>query len=355
MLFTIFQERIARKMKQSNVNWEKRAIPVPEYDWKKGSPKEFNELFVKRRHPVVLRGFMKDENLLKEYGYDKMLQKFGEEDVMLTTREKDGFPGKMKEVENPKVYMHNSEVLFNKYPKIWDEMKSQKPEPYMKPMRCGHAQLFVGRKGTGTPFHSANTYNWFYMVDGSKRWVSHTKIGTLHPITYDTLFSSFFQYFLDPYDNYLANPMVHLGRGAFNFLPLYPDDYDESVLPAFRYCPYYWTDLKAGDCLLNPPWWGHAIRNTSKKSVAVATRWLTDGYVGSRWTNTEEDYDINRLASWLFFAGPPSWSFLHEILSEPSPKFDEHKTIREMKGRFTDFAIKAAKGEINIDGWRPIC
>ena len=159
-------------MKQSNVNWEKRAIPVPEYDWKRGSPKEFHELFVKRRHPVVLRGFMKDENLLKEYGYDKMLQNFGEEDVMLTTREKDGYPGKMKEVENPKVYMHNSEVLFNKFPKIWDELKPQKPEPYMKPMRCGHAQLFVGRKGTGTPFHSANTYNWFYMVDGSKRWAS---------------------------------------------------------------------------------------------------------------------------------------------------------------------------------------
>ena len=168
----LFQGRIARKMKQSNVNWEKRAIPVPEYDWKKGSPKEFQELFVKQRHPVVLRGFMKDENLLKEYGYDKMLQKFGEEDVMLTTREKDGYPGKMKDVENPKVYMHNSEVLFNKYPKIWDELKPQKPEPFMKPMRCGHAQLFVGRKGTGTPFHSANTYNWFYMVDGSKRWVN---------------------------------------------------------------------------------------------------------------------------------------------------------------------------------------
>ena len=167
-----FQGRIAKKMKQSNVKWEKRAIPVPEYDWKKGSPKEFHELFVKRRHPVVLRGFMKDENLLKEYGYDKMLKKYGEEDVMLTTREKDGYPGQMKEVENPKVYMHNSEVLFNKYPKIWDELKPQKPEPYMNPMRCGHAQLFVGRKGTGTPFHSANTYNWFYMVDGSKRWVS---------------------------------------------------------------------------------------------------------------------------------------------------------------------------------------
>ena len=43
-------------MKESNVNWEeKRAVPIPEYDWKNGSPKEFNELFVKQRQPVVLR------------------------------------------------------------------------------------------------------------------------------------------------------------------------------------------------------------------------------------------------------------------------------------------------------------
>ena len=68
------------------------------------------------------------------------------------------------------------------------------------------------------------------------------------------------QYLIDPTDNYLANPMINLGRGAYSFLPLYPDDYDESVLPAFKYCPYYWTDLQPGDCLFNPPWWGHAIR-----------------------------------------------------------------------------------------------
>ena len=96
-------------------------------------------------------------------------------------------------------------------------------------------------------------------------------------------------------------------------------------------------------------------RNTSEKSVAIATRWLTDGYVGSRWTNTEEDYDINRMASFLNFLGPKSFGFLHEILSEPSPKFDEHKTMREMQARFIDFAYKASKGEISIDGWRPIC
>ncbi len=34
-----------------------------------------------------------------------------------------------------------------------------------------------------------------------------------------------------------------------------------------------------GDVMLNPPWWMHAIKNTSEKSAAVATRWLTGGLV----------------------------------------------------------------------------
>jgi hypothetical protein len=30
----------------------------------------------------------------------------------------DGFPGKLKEVQDPKTYLHNSEKLFTKYPEI---------------------------------------------------------------------------------------------------------------------------------------------------------------------------------------------------------------------------------------------
>ena len=52
----LFQKRIARIMENSDVDWEKkRAIKVPEYDWKNGSPDEFYQTFVKRPHPVVLR------------------------------------------------------------------------------------------------------------------------------------------------------------------------------------------------------------------------------------------------------------------------------------------------------------
>ena len=313
------------------MDWKKRVMQVPEYDWKNGNPEVFYQTFVKRPHPVVLRGFMKDEALLKEYSFDKLLKKYGELDVLLTKREIDGYPGKLKDVNNPNIYLHNSEVLFNKYPEIWDCMKTAKLEPYLK-KKCGFAQLFVGRQGTGTPLHAAWSNNFFYQVDGTKRW-----------------------YFIDPYDNYLCSPMMMRGIGVRFYLGLYPDDYDKSMMPAFKYCPYFYTDLQPGDMVFNPPWWGHAIQNTSEKTVGIAARWLTDGVVGAEWTSMEENYDIDRMASMLFFAGLDSWKTLQVILADHSPKYDEHMTLREVKSRLVDKAIALAKGENIINGWRPIC
>lgn len=95
-----------------------RTLAIPEYDWKNGTPEEFYELFVKRPHPVILRGFMKDADLLTKLNWDTVMKRFSEEEVFLTKKELDGYPGKLKEVDNPKVYLHNSEILFSKYPEI---------------------------------------------------------------------------------------------------------------------------------------------------------------------------------------------------------------------------------------------
>ncbi len=231
-------KRIARIMEESDYDpATEREIKVPEYDWEKGNPKEFYETFVKTGHPVILRNFMKGRDLLKEFTFDKIVEKYGDEDVLLTTKEIDGKPGKLKEVVNPKVYLHNSEVLFKKYPEFLDALETRNLEPYMGRSQCGYAQLFIGRKGTGTPFHMASNVNMFYMIDGTKRW-----------------------YFMDPKDLYMSGAIWGWGAAAALFIPLYPDDYDESVMPAFKYCPYYTGDVHPGDVLYNPAWWPHAIR-----------------------------------------------------------------------------------------------
>jgi len=36
-------------------------------------------------------------------------------------------------------------------------------EPYLR-MKAGYEQIFVGREGTGSPFHHAAVYNMFYQV-----------------------------------------------------------------------------------------------------------------------------------------------------------------------------------------------
>ena len=226
-----------------------------------------------------LRGFLKGSKLMKEYTFDKMVERFGDETVILTKPEKDGYMGKLREVLNPKVYLHNSELLFNKYPEIVKDLETQKLDPYLR-RKSSYAQLFVGRQGTGAPLHNAGTWNFFHMIDGTKTW-----------------------YFIDPYDYYFAYPMWGPGHAAGMFTSLYPDEFSKELYPAFQYCPYYYVDLQPGDVLLNPPWWGHGIRNTSDKSVAVATRWYVDGVVGKTLNTMEDDYDVCRFACFQLFHG----------------------------------------------------
>lgn len=314
-------KRLIDQMIANGFTEAQREVEIPEYDWKNGNPEEFYKTFVTRPHPVILRGFMKDTELLKKLNWDTVIEKYGNEDVFLTKKELDGFPGKLREVEDGRIYLHNSEILFTKYPEIRDLFQYERLEPYLH-MKVGYEQIFVGKEGTGTPFHHASVYNMFYMVDGSKTW-----------------------YFVDPYDSYLGYPMAILGRAANFFMCLFPGQYDKEAFPLFQYCPVYKGQVHAGDVLFNPPWWWHAIKNVTPHSVGVASRWHTDGICGQNLTTTEEDYDSYKIGSLLFQMGLGSWSFLHNILQTPSPRFDEHLTLRETKNRFVHKQTECAENK----------
>ncbi len=319
-------------MERSGFDFSKaREVPLPEYDWKNGNPDEFYKTFVERPHPVVLRGFLNNTEIMN-YTFDHMIEQFGEETVLLTDPDKeDGYKGKLKDVMNPGVYLHNSEVIFNRYPGLKKLLETNKLEPYMK-RKSAFAQFFIGRGGTGAPLHHAYVWNFFHMIDGRKKW-----------------------YFIDPYDFYLAYPMFKLGTTAGAFFGLYPDKYDEKVLSAFKYCPYYVTELQPGDVLLNPAWWGHGIKNLTDKSVGIATRWMTDGIIGRNFNTMEEDMNINRFASFNSMMGPNSIRYLHKTLENPVPQHDEHITLRDFETtRFLDKQKKMAEGKLVFDGWRHI-
>jgi hypothetical protein len=290
----------------------RQGTAIPTYDWRRGSPEEFRARFVDNAHPVVLRGFAAAAASRAPWSFAELLARYGDEPVLLTRAERDGYEGRLREVDDPEVYVHNCEVLFRRDPELLAGLELERLEPYIG-KRLGYAQLFVGRGGTGTPFHAAAVWNWFVMLDGRKTW-----------------------YFVDPRDTAFLYPFPIMGKAATFALCLFPDEYDRDCYPAFAYCPYLTVTLEPGDVLLNPPWWWHAVRNASPTSIGVASRWHGDGSVGRDFLMTEEDYEISPLFSWLFQAGVASVPFMHRILRDPSPAADGAHTLRERNNRFVD-------------------
>ncbi len=187
-----------------------------------------------------------------------------------------------------------------------DLLETEKLEAYSG-KKASFAQFFLGRKGTGASLHFASAWNFFYMVDGVKKWS-----------------------FIDPTDFYVAYPRFASGSLAGIFFSPYPDEFNEDFLPAQKYCPYYVAELQPGDVLLNPAYWGHGVRNVTDKSVGIATRWTVDGIFGRNFMSVEEDYEIHRFASFNFFSGLFSIPSLHKQLHEVSPQHDEHLSLREV-------------------------
>jgi hypothetical protein len=320
-LFSWAESRAVAFYEKAGVKRTKNTV-IEEYDWENGSPEEFfQEYVVKNPRPVVLRGFSKSEENLKKWKFETLMERFGDEDVHLTQSEKDGYIGKLREVEDPKVYLHNCETLFKKDPSLVESMKLDRLNDYIG-KGLGYCQLFMGKCGTGTPFHNAAVWNWFNQLDGKKTW-----------------------YFVSPEHSHLLYPFAVAGRVASFANILFPNECDDVAHPMFKFCPVYETTLDAGDVMLNPAWWWHAIKNITPTSVAVASRWHGDGTVGRGFMMTEDNYDISRMHSFNFFSGYQGFGFLHGILKTPSPQFDEHTTSREVNNRFTDKQRQLAKSK----------
>ncbi len=289
----------------------RRDLPVSELDWRTQSPETLRKQLVERPRPVVLRGLAKDSEAVRSWSFDSLLERFGQEEVLLTTDKLDGERGQLSAVQSDKVYLHNSEVLFRRHPELLDALPLDQVAAYSN-MRPTYMQLFLGRKGTGTPFHTASNWNWFFNIEGRKTW-----------------------YFVDPRYGFLIYPYNAVGHAAAFALCPYPDEYDRELFPAFAYCPVHQVTLEPGDVLFGPAWWWHAVKNLTDTTVGVASRWMLNGQVGTELRMIEEDYDIDRMRSWLFFAGISGWPFLHRLLRTPSPELSPDVTVREKRVRFT--------------------
>lgn len=222
-------------------------------------PNEFYEKYVKYPRPVVIRGLAKDCEATKKWNREFFLDRYGNTELHMNeinygekikVRE---WMGKLREVlERKGVYVDNSKILFTKHPELQDDIASVSGwEKFLKNSIYLIPQLFFGF-ADGAPFHCANFWNFFVMVDGEKQW---TFISPEHSLQVGAL--------VNPTGIYADGCVTGKG-GTWR---------DESEIFK-RYCPKYRTVVKKGDVLLNPPWWWHEVENKTSFTVGVATRWI---------------------------------------------------------------------------------
>ncbi len=257
-----------------------KETPLPEYDWRKGSPQEFFERYVKTPQPVVLRGFALQTEAVKKWDFDYIVEKCGEVDVNITSPDRD-YPGKLKEVRDPSLYCANADAPFKAFPELSEELSIPKLQPYLQ-RRHIWDQMFIGQNSTGSGYHCAGVWNFFVMVAGRKKWT-----------------------FVDPELSWMIYPSMVTGALAYAAMVSFPDRADLSLYRLYNYCPRFSVELNPGDVLFNPPWWWHCVHNLTPTSVAVATRW--DAIRGDF-----SFHEINRILSILAMFNPKFPVFLWE-------------------------------------------
>jgi hypothetical protein len=222
-------------------------------------PNEFYEKYVKYPRPVVIRGLAKDCEAVKKWNREFFLEKYGNTELYMNENQYGEqiklreWMGKLSEVlEKKGISVDNSKILFTKHPELKDDIASVLGwGKFLKSSIFLAPNIFLGFV-EGAPFHAANFWNFFIMVDGEKQW---TFISPEHSLQVGAL----------------ANPTVIYvdacvtGKGG-----TWRDEREIFK----RYCPKYRTIVKKGDVVLNPPWWWHEIQNQTPFTIGIATRWI---------------------------------------------------------------------------------
>lgn len=210
------------------------------------------KFYIKNKFPFVIRGGNWKTNI-QNTNIDTIIDKYGETTVMFDENNHT-FRDKLKSIRDHKAYLSNSTSFMKKHPEIVnsEDIKKLQSSSGLSPTI---SQMFLSLvSGNGTPMHSAFSDNFFFMIEGRKKWTFW------HP-----------DYLCLTYPHFPDNGVY------FGSLSGIRDSTDPIIAKHFRllqYAPSYEITLEEGDVLFNPgPWW-HAIKNMSYRSLAIATRWV---------------------------------------------------------------------------------
>lgn len=207
------------------------------------------KIFIKNKYPFVIRG---GNWKTSQVTIQSLIQKYGDTTVMFD-KNNETFLGEFKDILVHKAYLSNSTSFMKKHPEI---LHQDDINILTKMTRMKHSisQIFLSLvPNNGTPMHSAFSHNFFFMIQGNKKW-------TLWHPDYLCLMYPYF-------------PKNGIYFGSYTGIRDLTDTSISKHYPLLQYAPSYEIILQQGDILFNPgPWW-HAIKNISLNSLAISTRW----------------------------------------------------------------------------------
>jgi hypothetical protein len=247
-------------------------LPIPRVQAGSMSPRAFYRRYVFDAHPVILQGLpetaaLRDWNpeYFRKYAGDvaPVTETGSEADAVMQStlgdyldyvRDNQHLPPERRSAPR---YLANFANLCNRHPELRTELDPDRMGAWLDGAGrqvCIGAHLFIGLSGTSTPFHCAVAPNWFFQIQGQKRWTfvhpDHTPM--MDPVVCDKAYFS----------------------GSLLEYPEPPAETMEIDHPLWKYCPRYEAVLEPGDVLFNPPWYWHRIRNESSPTIGAASRWL---------------------------------------------------------------------------------
>lgn len=211
------------------------------------------KLYISKNIPFVIRGI--DLDIFNNYNFNTLINELKDEEVLFSPSppycmEKQY--NKFENIKTNKCYLSNITSIFKKHPNIFNEKDIKKIEK-LSGGKMNSKQMFVSaEKGSGTRLHCAFTNNFFINVVGEKKWTFFNPNNT--PMLYP---------YFSKYGIYNTSESRFLSY----------DDIDLNKFPLFNYVDHYVYTIKPKEILYNPASWWHSVKNETKETFALSTRW----------------------------------------------------------------------------------
>jgi hypothetical protein len=256
-----FSAGLMEALKQSGKG---KAIPVERR--KNLSLEEFKNHYRRKGIPVVMEGAAKDWDCVKNWSLEYFKELHGKDVIALTNHKlKDSYETTTlgDVIDNIRggggKYYRFYPLLFRHPEHIRDfdyKWLLERRNPFTW-FEAWH--VFIGGKGTITPFHMENQCNLFVQVYGKKKWI-------IYPNNYTMVLDP------DPANHMYRSPALKSSEGLFDaFHP------DFNSYPEYQYINWLETELNPGDVLFNPCFNWHTVENETD-SIGVGYRWVSPPY-----------------------------------------------------------------------------